>query len=83
MGKAAGITAKLDLLEQVSAANAPFRPTARQIIDEIVGRAGLRRRGASLRRRSEFQPFSDAAWSEPGLSGDVADKGSALRRIWI
>src|SRR5580658_7026541 len=41
MGEAAGIAAELDLVEQLSAANAPFRPTARQIIDEIAGRAGL------------------------------------------
>jgi hypothetical protein len=78
MREAASIAAKLNLVEQLSAANAPFRPTARQIIDEIVGGAGLWRRGASLRRRSEFQPFPDAAWSEPGLSGDVADRGSGL-----
>jgi hypothetical protein len=76
MGEAASIAAELDLLEQLSAANAPFSPTARQIIDEIVGRAGLWRRGAALRRRGEFQPFPDAAWSEPGLSGDVADRSS-------
>ena len=78
MGEAAGIAAELDLVEQLSAANAPFSPTARQIVEEIVGRAGFWRRGASLRRRSEFQPFPDATWSEPGLSGDVADRGSGL-----
>jgi hypothetical protein len=35
MGEAAGIAAELDLVEQLSAANAPFCPTARQIIEEI------------------------------------------------
>ena len=34
--------------------------------------------GASLRRRAEFQPLPDAARTEPGLSGDVADGGSGL-----
>ena len=58
MREATSIAAKPNLVEQLSAANAPFR--------------------ASLRRRSEFQPFPDAAWSEPGLSGDVADRGSGL-----
>ena len=78
MREAAGIAAELNLVEQFSTTNAPFRPMAREIIDEIVGRAGLWRRGASLRRRREFQPFPDAARSEPGLSGDVADRGSGL-----
>src|SRR5271157_2262514 len=72
------IAAELDLVEQLSAANAPFRPTTRQIVEEIVGRAGFWCRGASLRRRAEFQPFPDAARTEPGLSGDVADGGSGL-----
>jgi hypothetical protein len=35
MGEAAGIAAELDLVEQLSAANAPFSPTARQIVEEI------------------------------------------------
>ena len=43
-----------------------------------VGRAGFWRRGASLRRRAELQPLPDAARTEPGLSGDVADEGSSL-----
>src|SRR5208283_400989 len=29
-----------------------------------------------VRRRAEFQPFSDAARAEPGFSGDVADRVS-------
>ena len=78
MGEAAGIAAELDLVEQLSSANAPFRPPARQIVEEIVGRAGFWRRGASLRRRAELQPLPDAARTEPGLSGDVADEGSSL-----
>ena len=78
MGEAAGIAAELDLVEQLSAANAPLSPTARQIIDEMVGRAGLWRCGAALWRRREFQPFPDAAWSEPSLSDDVADRGSGV-----
>ena len=78
MGEAAGIAAELDLVEQLSAANAPFSPTARQIVEEILGRAGLWRRGAALWRRCEFQPFPDAAWSEPSLPGDVANRGSRL-----
>jgi hypothetical protein len=78
MGEAAGIAAELDLVEQLSAANAPFSPTAGQVIDEIAGRAGLWRRGAALRRRGEFQPFPDAPWSEPSLSDDVADRGSGV-----
>jgi hypothetical protein len=76
--EAAGIAAELDLVEQLSAASAPFRPTARQIVGGIVGRAGLWSRGASLRRRAELQPLPDAARTEPGLSGDVADGGSSL-----
>jgi hypothetical protein len=81
MGEAAGIAAELDLVEQLSAANAPFCPTARQIIEEIIGRAGLWRCGAALWRRGEFQPFPDAARSEPGLSGDVADRGSGVAQV--
>jgi hypothetical protein len=76
MGEAAGIAAELDLVEQLSSANAPFRLTARQIVEEIVGRAGLWRRSASFRRRAEFQPLPDAARTEPSLSGDVADGDS-------
>ena len=56
MGEAAGIAAELDLVEQLSAANAAFRPAAREIIEEIAGRAGLWRRGASVRRRGERPP---------------------------
>ena len=78
MGEAAGIAAELDFVEQLSAANAAFRPAAREIIEEIAGRAGLWRRGASVRRRAEFQPFSDAARTEPGFSGDVADRVSGV-----
>ena len=78
MGEAAAIAAELDLVEQFSAANAPFRPAARQIVEVIVGRAGFWRRGASLRRRAKFQPLPDAARTEPGLSGDVGDGGSGL-----
>jgi len=59
MREAASIAAELNLVEQLSTANAPFRPTAREIINEIVGRAGLWRRGASLRRCSEFSAFPD------------------------
>jgi hypothetical protein len=71
MGEAPGIAAELDLLEQLSAANAPFRPTTRQKVKEIVRRAGLRRRRASLRRSPAFQPFPD------GLTR--ADYGSGRR----
>ena len=79
MEEAAGIAAELDLVEQLSAANAPLLlPAARQIVEEIVGRAGFWRRSASLRRRAELQPLPDAARTEPGLSGDVADEGSSL-----
>jgi hypothetical protein len=46
MGEA-GIAAELDLVEQLSAANASFRPTARQIIEEIAGEQGF---GAVARR---------------------------------
>src|SRR5271165_3338016 len=83
MGEAAAIAAELDLVEQLSAANAPFRRAARQIVEVIVGRAGFWRRGAALRRRAEFQPLPDAAGTEPGLSGDVAYGGSGLTRVWI
>ena len=78
MGEAAGIAAELDLVEQLSAANAAFRPAAREIIEEIAGRAGLWRRGASVRRHAEFEPFSDTARTEPGFSGDVADRVSGI-----
>ena len=78
MGEAAGIAAELDLVEQLSAANAAFRPAAREIIEEIAGRAGLWHRGASVRRRAEFEPFSDTARTEPGFSGDVADRVSGI-----
>jgi hypothetical protein len=78
MGEAAGIAAELDLLEQLSAANAAFRPAAREIIEEIAGRAGLWRCGASVRRRAEFEPFSDTARTEPSFSGDVADGVSGV-----
>jgi hypothetical protein len=78
MGEAPGIAARLDLLEPMSAANASFRPTTRQKVKEIVRRAGLRRRRASLRRSPAFQPFPDGARSEPGLAGNYGDRVSCL-----
>ena len=52
------LAAELGLVEQLlSFANAPFRPTALQIVEEMVGRAEFWRRGASLQRRAEFQHF--------------------------
>jgi hypothetical protein len=32
----------------------------------------------AVRRRAELQPFPDAARTEPGLSRDIADRGSGL-----
>ena len=59
--------------------NQPARKVRQtQIIEEIAGRAGLWRRGASVRGSVEFQPFSDAARTEPGFSGDVADRVSGV-----
>jgi hypothetical protein len=95
MGEAAGIAAELDLVEQLSAANAPFSPTARQIVEEILGRAGLWRRGAALWRRCD-QPieaehlslsFKETGLEDP-LKGTVplsgafrADSGSARQFV--
>jgi hypothetical protein len=71
MGEAAGIAAELDLVEQLSSANAPFRPTARQISD-VVLQAGSRWFGQSCSRRVnqgaldlKFGPFRRSASPTP------------------
>ena len=73
MGEAAGITAEFDLEEQLSPANAAFRPASRKIVPEVARRTWLRGRRTPLRGSAECKPFSDAARPIAGFSSAVCD----------
>jgi hypothetical protein len=79
MGEAAVIAAELDLVEQLPAANAPFLPTARRIIDEVAGRAGARRSEGPV----SFNHFPMLRGPNPVCRAISPMEVPRSRRVWI